>query len=107
MKSTCHYILIKITREVALDRTIWYRRNRTGRPSYLEGRDYKIMARLRCGAEARGEDVWWTEQGCRVCGEEKETAAHLVKCSEIEELYNPDGGAAGLAKLYLAKRVTQ
>jgi len=56
-----------------------------GIPKYLEGRkkgkDRSLIARYRCGNETRGSQHWREEEDrkCRICGEEEENLAHILK----------------------------
>lgn len=54
-----------------------------------KGKEVKIMARLRCGNEERGNKFWLKEEKrvCRMCRVEEETLEHLVgRCREMEDV---------------------
>lgn len=62
------------------------------RPRYLKGRRKKkernIIARFRCGNEARIGRYWESEEGrrCRICGEKEEDWMHILReCEETRE----------------------
>jgi len=61
-------------------------------PKYLRGRKRKkeriMIARYRCGNEMKGNQHWLKEEDrkCRMCGEEMENIAHVLKeCGETRD----------------------
>jgi len=61
-------------------------------PEYLRGRRRKkeriMIARYRCGNEMKGNQHWLKEEDrkCRICGEETESIAHVLKeCEETRD----------------------
>lgn len=89
----------------ALDKIQWYSIPMEP-PLYLSMPDFKAIARIRCGAEARGEDSWRTESNCRVCGRGPETMPHLLRCANISLYKLGKGSREDVLKLksYLAGR---
>jgi len=87
------------------------------RPGYLRGRRKKkernIIARFRCGNEARVGRYWEEEEErkCRICGEKEEDWTHILReCEatreelEIRELMKENGGGYEIMKRINGRR---
>ena len=60
-----------------------------GKPEYLtqECRNYKEIARMKCGNLEKANRYWETEENkiCDLCREEKDTLKHLIeKCNVVK-----------------------
>lgn len=86
----------------------WYWRTEEP-PRYLRGPSYKMIARLRCGAETRAEDGWRAEVTCRVCGQEKETMRHVVQCAGVKQggLAEGEKESVEVWRSYVKRRVSE
>ena len=92
------------------DKVTWYIQPKRDKALYLLAPHFKTVSRFRCGAEAKGNNTWETDNSCRMCGGETETMQHVAVCrtkgrmGHWKELYSEDGRGIAEMKDILKER---